>query len=192
VDGTLNNPADTDRGWSVEIAFPFKGLATFANGLAPPHDGDQWRMGFSRVEWLIDIIDGTYRKIPKEMRPEDNWVWSPQGVIDMHRPERWGYVQFTTGKPGTVVFRPDPSLPARDLLMDLYYREKAFFKRYNRYTESTSELGFSEKDLQIVWLVPLWIRASWKSFYAIAMYRGGHVIVDQDSKLSEGEVFPIP
>jgi len=48
-----------------------------------------WRIDFSRVEWLVDIIDGKYRKIPREMRPEDNWVWSPQGVIDMHRPATW-------------------------------------------------------------------------------------------------------
>jgi hypothetical protein len=25
---------------------------------------------------------------------EDNWVWSPQGVVDMHVPEHWGHVQF--------------------------------------------------------------------------------------------------
>jgi len=27
--------------------------------------------------------------------PEHNWVWSPQGMIDMHQPERWGVVEFT-------------------------------------------------------------------------------------------------
>jgi len=26
---------------------------------------------------------------------EDNWVWSPQGLIDMHVPDRWGNVRFT-------------------------------------------------------------------------------------------------
>ena len=26
--------------------------------------------------------------------PEDNWVWSPQGEIDMHIPEKWGFVRF--------------------------------------------------------------------------------------------------
>ncbi len=29
--------------------------------------------------------------------PEDNWVWSPQGVVDMHRPEKWGEVIFEGG-----------------------------------------------------------------------------------------------
>ena len=34
----------------------------------------------------------SYRKVPN--KPEDNWVWSPQGLINMHVPDRWGYVQF--------------------------------------------------------------------------------------------------
>ena len=46
------------------------------------------------MEWQVTIEDGSYRKIPDTR--EDNWVWSPQGVIDMHRPEMWGVVQFTT------------------------------------------------------------------------------------------------
>ncbi len=25
---------------------------------------------------------------------EDNWVWSPQGAVNMHLPSRWGEVEF--------------------------------------------------------------------------------------------------
>ena len=57
-------------------------------------------------------------------RDEHNWVWSPQGVIDMHRPERWGYVQFSTAKPGEAAFRKDPDWPVRDLLHRVYYAER--------------------------------------------------------------------
>jgi hypothetical protein len=96
VDGTLNDSRDVDRGWSVELAFPWNVLGEFAHRPAPPHDGDQWRVNFSRVEWPIEIAGGAYRK-PAGAR-EDNWVWSPQGVIDMHRPEMWGYVRFAQGK----------------------------------------------------------------------------------------------
>jgi hypothetical protein len=142
VRGTLNNPADTDGGWSVEIAFPWTALARYANDIAcPPRDGNQWRVNFSRVEWLIDIIDGKYRKIPREARPEDNWVWSPQGVIDMHRPERWAYVQFSTAAPGSATFKPDPTLPARDALMAVYHAQREFQKRFKRYAISLKELG---------------------------------------------------
>ena len=99
LDGTLNDPRDVDRGWTVEIAWPWKGLRELTSVPVPPVDGDQWRVNFSRVEWDTEIVDGKYRKI--KGRPEHNWVWSPQGVIDMHRPERWGYVQFSTEKPGS-------------------------------------------------------------------------------------------
>ena len=94
IDGTLNNPADKDRGWSVELAFPWKVLAEHAHKPAPPRNGDEWRVNFSRVQWQINIVDGKYEKVPKTK--EDNWVWSPQGLINMHVPEKWGRVRFVT------------------------------------------------------------------------------------------------
>ena len=131
VDGTLNNPADKDTSWSVEFAIPWKVLAEYAHRPAPPRDGDQWRVNFSRVEWQHEIVDGKYRKVPKT--PEDNWVWSPQGAIDMHRPERWGYVQFSTAPPGQAVYRPDPAGPVRDRLMQIYYAQAAYHARTKRW-----------------------------------------------------------
>jgi hypothetical protein len=92
VDGTLNDPRDRDRGWTVEIAFPWSAFASRAP-VKRPNTGDQWRINFSRVEWLTEIVDGKYIKAPGKR--EDNWVWSPQGLIDMHVPEHWGYVHFT-------------------------------------------------------------------------------------------------
>jgi hypothetical protein len=91
VDGTLNDPRDRDRGWSVEIAFPWNAFASRAP-VKRPAAADVWRVNFSRVEWQTDIVGGKYRKVPG--KPEDNWVWSPQGLIDMHVPEHWGYVHF--------------------------------------------------------------------------------------------------
>jgi hypothetical protein len=138
VEGTLNNPGDTDRSWSVEFALPWKVLAEFAHRPSPPRDGDRWRVNFSRVEWRHEIVSGRYRKVPKTR--EDNWVWSPQGVIDMHRPERWGYVQFTTAAPGHAVYRPDLVGPIRDRLMQIYYAQKEFFKENKRWAERLDDL----------------------------------------------------
>jgi hypothetical protein len=92
VDGTLNDPSDTDRGWSVEFALPWSSLREYANRPCPPEPGDVWRMNFSRVQWRHEFVRGEYAKIPG--LAEDNWVWSPQGVINMHVPQRWGYVEF--------------------------------------------------------------------------------------------------
>jgi hypothetical protein len=123
VQGTLNDASDTDRGWYVEMALPWAALATLQGGTCPV-DGQQWRVNFSRVEWDIEIIDDTYHKIPN--RPEHNWVWSPQGVIDMHRPEFWGYVQFSQVPVGTgiVPFQADPEWATRCTLMAVYEAQK--------------------------------------------------------------------
>jgi hypothetical protein len=129
VNGTINDPRDSDRGWTVEIAWPWEGLKELSTCPVPPRDGDQWRINFSRVEWDIDIVEGKYQKFAK--RPEHNWVWSPQGVVDMHRPERWGIVQFSTAKPGMVEFHGDPSQPARDYLHRVYYAQKDYSKEHD-------------------------------------------------------------
>jgi len=108
VDGTLNDPSDTDRGWSVEVAIPWAGLEQYqTSGACPPRPGDRWRLNFSRVQWQHQVVDGRYVRIPphgttlaeslnpeEQEHPEDNWVWSPQGVVNMHLPERWGEVIF--------------------------------------------------------------------------------------------------
>jgi hypothetical protein len=141
VDGSLNDPRDRDRGWTVEIAWPWKGLRELTRRPVPPRDGDQWRINFSRVEWDTDIVDGKYRKVPG--RPEHNWVWSPQHVIDMHRPERWGYVQFSTAEPGTAAYRPDPAGPARDLLHRVYYAQRDYRRTHGRWADSLEELGIA-------------------------------------------------
>jgi hypothetical protein len=140
VDGSIDDPSDADRGWSVELAIPWSVLAVHARRPSPPRDGDQWRVNFSRVEWRHEVAEGRYRKVPGTK--EDNWVWSPQGAIDMHRPERWGYVQFSTAPPGGAAFRPDPDAPARDLLMRLYHAQKAFRARAGRWAGSLEELSF--------------------------------------------------
>lgn len=96
VQGTLNDPSDTDKGWSVECAIPWDVFGSLTDQPLPPQPGDTWRMNFSRVEWRHEVVDGTYGKIAGTK--EDNWVWSPQGTVNMHLPDRWGYVVFETGK----------------------------------------------------------------------------------------------
>jgi hypothetical protein len=137
VRGTLNVPADKDDGWNVEIALPWRALASHAKKPTPPRDGDQWRMDFSRVEWQINTRGGEYTKVPNTA--ESNWVWSPQGVIDMHRPERWGYVQFSRAK-GTA-FVPNDAEPVRNALQDVYYAQRSFRHQHGRWATKLGELA---------------------------------------------------
>ena len=71
VQGTLNQSNDRDHGWTVEMAFPWSAFASRLP-VTRPEPGGQWRVNLSRVEWKAGQ--------PKE----DNWVWSPQGVVNMH------------------------------------------------------------------------------------------------------------
>jgi len=112
LQGTLNDPGDEDEGWTVELAIPWVALTPpdgdpsapeTAAVRSPPEHGDEWRMNFSRVKWPLVIDGGVYRKEREPVdwsdHPEDNWVWSPQGEIDMHIPSRWGIVRFSASPP---------------------------------------------------------------------------------------------
>jgi len=136
LDGTLNQPGDIDRSWSVELAMPWSAFGPDERHPTMPRPGDQWRINFSRVEWATDVVNGRYRAKPGVN--EHNWVWSPQHVIDMHRPERWGYVQFANA---ATPFVPDASWSARQWLQSVYEAQREFQIAHRRYTSRLTELG---------------------------------------------------
>jgi hypothetical protein len=80
VYGSLNKEGSPDRGWSCEWAIPRKALM---RGFDEADKFPSWKMNFSRVEYLYGSDS-----------PEENWVWAPTGVVDIHRPARWGTVNF--------------------------------------------------------------------------------------------------
>ena len=148
VQGTINNPVDKDKGWTVEIAFPWDVLKECSHKTAPPKSGDQWRVNFSRVEWKVETKDGKYQKVidPKTGKsfPEDNWVWSSQGLINMHYPEMWGFVQFSSmiiGTGGINTYNFNTEEKAKWVLRKIYYEEKKCFEVNKKYTTDLHELG---------------------------------------------------
>jgi len=103
IEGTLNNAKDTDKRWTLEIAIPFASLTNDNVPAIIPAGGSVWRINFSRVNWQHEISgDGKYarKRNPEtgKILPEYNWVWSPQGIINMHFPEFWGYLEFVGSK----------------------------------------------------------------------------------------------
>jgi hypothetical protein len=144
--GTINNPADTDTLWSVELALPWEVLREAAPRRQKPEPGDQWRINFSRVQWQLDIVDREYvkRKNPETGKPfpEYNWVWSPTGLIDMHLPERWGYVQFSAIEPGkgSEPFIPNPDEKIKFALREIYHHQRAFFQKNQKFALTLDEL----------------------------------------------------
>jgi hypothetical protein len=88
VDGAINDPAVVDRGWTVELAIPWSGIGTLANGRSlPPRAGDVWRIFFGRFELLTP--SGV------EISPHPASAWNRHGVYDTHLPECWTSVAFT-------------------------------------------------------------------------------------------------
>jgi hypothetical protein len=131
----------------VELAIPWRALREAAPGAHVPATGDQWRVNFSRLEWRTDVRDGRYarRADPATGKPlaEDNWVWSPQGAVDMHMPERWGYVQFSglaAGR-GTEPFVEDRNERVKWALRRLYYRQRHYRDAHGRWASDLQALG---------------------------------------------------
>lgn len=79
VDGTINDSKDTDKGWSVEAAIPFKLFEkVLPNGR--PVVGDRWRLNLNRLE--------------QEMSVKSQWSQGDRNFPRFHHPEYFGFVEF--------------------------------------------------------------------------------------------------
>lgn len=133
VFGSLNDPADRDSCWMVEMALPLSGLSRKGR---LPQPGAVWKINFSRVEYEILVREGQYQKqrnAAGKPLPEHNWVWSPQGIINMHYPEKWGYLLFDRGAVRAEV-------PADDAVIQhlyvLYHYLREYREEHGRYPRS--------------------------------------------------------
>jgi hypothetical protein len=82
VEGTVNNPADKDTGWSVELALPLKDIYNAPHN--PPRDGDLWRLNLYRIDRPEGAGD-----------PGEGSAWSPVSGRTFHDPDRFGEVIFS-------------------------------------------------------------------------------------------------
>jgi hypothetical protein len=150
INGTLNNPKDIDEKWIVELAIPFKSLTK--NGkYVVPENGSFWKINFSRVQWKTVVVDGKYQKVKdietNKYLSENNWVWSAQGVVNMHFPERWGLAQFSTNKVGrntTNFYLPDEERLGK-YLWYVYYKQQSYKREKGIYANSVSELDIAKQ-----------------------------------------------
>jgi hypothetical protein len=82
VDGTINHPQDTDKGWAAEVAIPWSSLAAFSWGECPPEDGSIWRASLGYA----------HRNEPQGKR--DYFCWPVMGVLDCHQLCRYAFLNF--------------------------------------------------------------------------------------------------
>lgn len=144
VDGAVNDPFASNRSWSVEVVIPFDALTECLPLKRAPREGEYYRMNFSRVQWKTDVKDGRYQKRtdPSTGRilPEDNWVWAPTGVVNIHYPELWAFVFFTgTAKEDLSCTIPEDEYRKWEL-RKLYYAQHIFLDLNGRYSNHLEEL----------------------------------------------------
>lgn len=111
---------------------------------ACPDIGDYWRMNFSRVQWKVNVENGQYVKrrdpVTKNILPEDNWVWSPTGVINIHYPEMWGFV-FFADETGNGDFSIPQDEYRKIILRQIYYLQSHYLEDHGHYAKTLEELG---------------------------------------------------
>ena len=180
--GTLNDPSDRDKAWTVEIALPFAVLKECIPGKPErPAPGDQWRVNFSRVEYRLEIQGGTYAKTRDagtgQPLPEDNWTWAPQGVVNIHYPEMWSYVQFSSKLPGKgkEKFLRRPEERVKSALRKIYYAEWARDLEKPGFVAGLEALGLGEDAALKIkgWSFPPEIRTTQSLFEAVYTARTG-------------------
>ncbi|HKJ78471.1 MAG TPA: carbohydrate-binding family 9-like protein [Prolixibacteraceae bacterium] len=189
VDGTLNNPSDTDQKWTVEMAIPFRSLRLGVLTQAP-QIGTTWKINFSRVQWQTEIINGNYVRKKDENEniiPENNWVWSPVGIVNMHYPERWGTLKFSKNESDRtndpVTFSGE--MKAMDYIWLLYYLQHDFRKNNDRFAASLSRLSPHKKPDEVAEV----LMEATKSQFNIQLTTkaGGIVTINQDGKIKKSD-----
>ncbi len=79
LNGTLNNPDDVDKGYTVEMAIPFEAIKDAANN--PPKDGDKWKIYIYRID--------------KNQKGESEYTgWIPPYANDFHNLRYMGDLNF--------------------------------------------------------------------------------------------------
>ena len=84
--GTLNKPADDDKGYTVEITIPFVDLYG-AEGVSP-EDGSEIRMNLYRIDY------STPEEIGEAGADAKFITWAPVDIINFHQPDKFGVVTF--------------------------------------------------------------------------------------------------
>lgn len=140
LNGTINNATDVDSSWCIELAIPFTSIS-FGHSSGPTV-GTIWRMNFSRVEWETDTTAGKYnrkRDASGKLKPEQYTVWSPQGIVNLHYPERWGYVQFSD-KDLSRNFLSEGDENIKLQLWRYYYLQQDFMKNHEEYAQTLNRI----------------------------------------------------
>ena len=177
LNGTLNKEDDVDNSWTVEMAIPFDALTyNFDN----PKKYSTWRINFSRVQHLV------------KGEPEENWVWSPTGRVDMHMPDRWGFLHFLNAPAGARMKSAGPGLDmnAYKLIWAMFYAQLDSFKEKGAYLDSTEAFPLTDAELSGIRREDIRVEATSAQFLIRVDLpaRGECYTVDHDGRFTIGKL----
>ncbi|MDM1294716.1 carbohydrate-binding family 9-like protein [Sphingobacterium sp. N143] len=165
--GTINNPTDRDKFWTVEMKIPVKSLKSFGEGNQIKAN-EVWKINFSRVQWHYDIKGKNYVKRKDnsgKLLPEENWVWSPIGLINMHFPERWGHIKFVDQE--DQQFLDEQFLTLEKTAWNIFYLQQVYKNMNKRYATSLTELAKVHPEIKTVGKQYQLIFSNARNFYRI-------------------------
>ncbi|TRZ44508.1 carbohydrate-binding family 9-like protein [Robertkochia solimangrovi] len=183
VQGTINDPGDVDKGWTLEVAMPWSALLESDPTGKIPVDRF-YRINFSRVNWDHEIDGKKYSRKKDENGKylrEYNWVWSPQGVINMHEPEHWGYVYFSENPENDKDVTPDVDEVLKRKLYELWRKQHRLHRGKQQETPETIAIEGKTMQAHVVdhkagWY--LWVESPFSQ---------KTMIIDQDGKYTENK-----
>uniref|UniRef100_M4BEE5 Carbohydrate-binding domain-containing protein n=1 Tax=Hyaloperonospora arabidopsidis (strain Emoy2) TaxID=559515 RepID=M4BEE5_HYAAE len=197
VKGHINDPAERLHYWTAELALPLSELARYSQAKDPPVPTSFWRINFSRVEWPVRVVsdrDTGKQFYEKESGlSEENWTWSAQFAVDMHRPEWWGYLHFRPQNESPPVTKDnnetvplDPEWGVRYVSFQYYYAQHAFYDATGTYTSRLEHLlPFYASREAILCTNVLDVSASEKSFHARIRLRGHASVSEFVARIDE-------
>ncbi|MEA1996002.1 MAG: carbohydrate-binding family 9-like protein [Gemmatimonadota bacterium] len=87
VEGTLNDPSDRDKGWTVEIAIPLEDEPTGRKHGEPVMPGDKWRINLYRIDRPCGKAEPA--------KPHEYSAWSPVSGSSFHDPDQFAEIEFS-------------------------------------------------------------------------------------------------
>ncbi len=142
VDGTLNNPDDIDKYWSVECAIPLD-LQIDAQTILKQKN--IWNVNVQRTFWSAVVVGGLYKKM---LNPEtgkkylgEKWVWSFLDENSIHSPELWGEWHFNKlNQSAKELSRLEFERQIKWELRNIYYAQNLYHIKHHKFALKVAKL----------------------------------------------------
>ena len=149
IQGTVNDPKDTDQYWQLELSLPINLKTDNTDNI---NTNGYWKMNFVRSHWPYVVVDGTYKKMVNsdtgKLYQGEQYIWTYMFDSPLSKLELWGEVHIdnTHSKNNTLT----KEQRIRWELRNIYYAQKLHFRKHKRYANKVGglkDIGFNQSAL---------------------------------------------